>query len=121
MIHVCSRLKMIQDFGLAFLALAVLISPLKSHAQGKKYVNIVFDENEKKPAKKTKVAQNRYGRQRIPASLVAAPTHGNIVPIHDYVAEVEELDSPVKKPIIKKRKKPIAEDAEISREMVVAK
>ncbi|MEK6554761.1 MAG: hypothetical protein AABZ31_05950 [Bdellovibrionota bacterium] len=122
MIQKVVRLKLIQDLSLAFLALAVAISllPSTSQAQGKKYVKIVFEEKEKSSKKKNKVAQNKYGRQRIPASIIEAPTHGNIVQVHDYVPDVEELDTP-KKSIVPKNKKPLAEDAEISRDMVIAK
>jgi hypothetical protein len=115
------RLKLIQDLGLAFVALSLLLSPLSVFAQGKKYVKITFEADESKTKKKQmKTAQNKYGPQRIPASLEASPRHGNIVQVHDYVADLEELDTP-KKAIVPKSKKPLAEDVEISRDMLIAK
>ena len=115
------RLKLIQDLGLAFVALSLLLSPLSVSAQGKKYVKITFDADESKSKKKQmKTVHSKYGPQRIPASLKASPRHGNIVQVHDYVADVEELDTP-RKAIVPKNKKPLAEDAEITRDMIIAK
>jgi hypothetical protein len=115
------RLKLIQDLGLAFVALSLLLSPLSVFAQGKKYVKITFETNEYKSKKKrTKMVHSKRGPQRTVASLKESPRHGNIVPVHDYVADLEELDVP-RKAIVPKSKKPLAEDAEITRDMIIAK
>lgn len=121
MMHVYSCFKLIRELGLVLGALALLFSSHEAYAQSsKKYVKIVFDSKDVKSKKKqAKTVQNKYGPQRIPASLQASPTHGNIVHVQDYVTDLEGLDAP-KKAIVPKNKKPLAEDVEISRDMIIA-